>query len=45
MLEFALAAYTDSLAAHPEYLAWLLRNPSYGARRLTAAGADGVRTA
>ncbi|MEU4776204.1 LysR family transcriptional regulator [Micromonospora sp. NPDC023633] len=44
VLETALAAYTDSLAAHPEYLAWLLRNPGYGGRRLTAAGADGVRT-
>ncbi|MGN9810355.1 LysR family transcriptional regulator [Micromonospora sp. BQ11] len=33
VLESALAAYTDSLAAHPEYLAWLLRNPNFGVRQ------------
>ncbi|MGK5440859.1 LysR family transcriptional regulator [Micromonospora sp. URMC 105] len=33
VLETALAAYTDSLAAHPAYLAWLLRNPAFGVRQ------------
>ncbi|QGN48924.1 LysR family transcriptional regulator [Micromonospora sp. WMMD558] len=46
VLETALAAYTDSLAAHPAYLAWLLRNPGFGARGPAAAGpVAGVRTA
>ncbi|MBO4210252.1 LysR family transcriptional regulator [Micromonospora echinofusca] len=31
VLELARAAYTDSLGPHPHYLAWLLRNPSFGA--------------
>ncbi|MEH0825368.1 MULTISPECIES: LysR family transcriptional regulator [unclassified Micromonospora] len=35
VLEKALAAYTDSLAAHPAYLAWLLRNPAFGVRQPT----------
>ncbi|MFC3502368.1 LysR family transcriptional regulator [Micromonospora krabiensis] len=49
VLETAKAAYTDSLAAHPDYLAWLTRNPAFGVRRPTATGAvggtGGVRTA
>jgi hypothetical protein len=49
VLETAQAAYTDSLAPHPAYLAWLVRNPEFGLRRSTvagpAAGAGGVRTA
>lgn len=38
VLEMAVAAYTDSLAAHPNYLAWLLHNPAFGTRRPAAAG-------
>ncbi|WP_018803151.1 LysR family transcriptional regulator [Salinispora arenicola] len=46
VLETALAAYTDALAAHPAYLAWLLRNPGFGARDSTVAEpVHGVRTA
>ena len=33
VLETAMAAYTDSLAPHPGYLAWLLRNPAFGVRQ------------
>lgn len=33
ILDLALAAYTDSLAAHPRYLAWLVDNPSFGPSR------------
>jgi DNA-binding transcriptional LysR family regulator len=33
VLETAVAAYTDALAAHPGYLAWLLRNPAFGVRQ------------
>ncbi|MEV4482846.1 LysR family transcriptional regulator [Micromonospora coxensis] len=43
VLEHAVAAYTDSLAAHPDYLAWLLRHPDFGAR--TTPAHPGVRTA
>ncbi|MFI5486344.1 LysR family transcriptional regulator [Micromonospora echinaurantiaca] len=49
VLETALAAYTDALAPHPAYLAWLMRNPEFGVRGPKAAGpvvgARGVRTA
>ncbi|MFI9638864.1 LysR family transcriptional regulator [Micromonospora sp. NPDC051925] len=46
VLEDAVAAYTDSLAAHPDYLAWLLRHPEFGAREIGAARPAGrVRTA
>ncbi|PZF83192.1 LysR family transcriptional regulator [Micromonospora deserti] len=49
VLETALAAYTDSLAAHPRYLSWLLGNPGFGVRGPATtgpvAGANGVRTA
>ena len=47
----AVAAYTDSLAAHPDYLSWLLRHPEFGVRRPTPAeplpggAGSGVRTA
>jgi DNA-binding transcriptional LysR family regulator len=34
-LELAVAAYTDSLAVHPEYLSWLLRHPDFGVRQPT----------
>jgi DNA-binding transcriptional LysR family regulator len=33
VLETAVAAYTDALAPHPGYLAWLLRNPAFGVRQ------------
>ncbi len=45
VLETALSAYTDALAPHPAYLAWLLRNPAFGLRRPLAAVVErGVRT-
>ncbi|MFG1954950.1 LysR family transcriptional regulator [Micromonospora sp. NPDC048830] len=48
VFEAAVAAYRDSLAAHPDYLAWLLRNPGFGVRRVgpvAGGAASGVRTA
>lgn len=46
VLDDAVAAYTDSLAAHPDYLAWLLRHPEFGARDTgTARPVPRVRTA
>ncbi|MER7168769.1 LysR family transcriptional regulator [Micromonospora sp. NPDC000207] len=36
--ETAVAAYTDSLAAHPDYLSWLAANPDFGVRRADPAG-------
>ncbi|QDY09078.1 LysR family transcriptional regulator [Micromonospora sp. HM134] len=46
VLDDAVAAYTDSLAAHPDYLAWLLRHPEFGARDTgTVRPASRVRTA
>ncbi|MEU3456963.1 LysR family transcriptional regulator [Micromonospora sp. NPDC006766] len=42
VLETAVAAYTDALAPHPDYLSWLLRHPGFGAQ---PAVAGGVRTA
>ncbi|MFU8875837.1 LysR family transcriptional regulator [Micromonospora sp. SL4-19] len=42
VLEMAVAAYTDALAPHPDYLAWLLRHPDFGAQPTVAGG---VRTA
>ncbi|MGA3565585.1 LysR family transcriptional regulator [Melissospora conviva] len=37
ILELAVDAYTDALAPHPQYLAWLGRNPSFGAHQHSAA--------
>jgi len=37
VLGHAIAAYNDSLSRNPHYLAWLSRNPSFGARNLAAA--------
>ncbi|GAB3842147.1 hypothetical protein GCM10029963_14710 [Micromonospora andamanensis] len=46
VLETALVAYTDALAPHPAYLAWLLRNPAFGVRRpAPVVAAPRVRTA
>ncbi|MGC5028582.1 LysR family transcriptional regulator [Micromonospora sp. DT229] len=46
VLETALTSYTDSLAPHPAYLAWLLRNPTFGLRATAPVVVDpGVRTA
>ncbi|WP_428965532.1 LysR family transcriptional regulator [Micromonospora fluostatini] len=51
VLETAVAAYTDSLSPHPDYLAWLAENPDFGLRgRAIPPGpvddaVDGVRTA
>lgn len=51
VLEAAVAVYDDSLATHPDYLAWLLRHPDFGVRRSAPAGpltgdaGSGVRTA
>ncbi|MGC4806358.1 LysR substrate-binding domain-containing protein [Micromonospora sp. DT233] len=51
VLDAAVSAYTDSLAAHPDYLSWLLRHPEFGVRRPTPAeplpggAGSGVRTA
>ncbi|WP_405095900.1 LysR family transcriptional regulator [Micromonospora sp. NBC_01412] len=51
VLDTAVSAYTDSLAAHPDYLAWLLRHPEFGVRQPAPAGpvpggaGSGVRTA
>lgn len=46
VLETALTSYTDSLAPHPAYLAWLLRNPSFGLRSTVPVVVDPrVRTA
>jgi DNA-binding transcriptional LysR family regulator len=45
VLETALVAYTDALAPHPAYLAWLLRNPAFGVRRpAPVVAAHRVRT-
>ncbi|WFE99177.1 LysR family transcriptional regulator [Micromonospora sp. WMMD964] len=33
VVETAKAAYVDSLAPHPAYLAWLLSNPGFGVRQ------------
>lgn len=38
VLDLARVAYTDSLAPHPHYLSWLLRNPSFGAYRHVTVG-------
>ncbi|MBY8874620.1 LysR family transcriptional regulator [Micromonospora sp. PLK6-60] len=40
VLETAVAAYTDSLAAHPAYLSWLLGNPDFGVRPARDGGAN-----
>ncbi|MEV6370768.1 LysR family transcriptional regulator [Micromonospora musae] len=49
VLQTAKAAYDDSLAPHPAYLAWLVANPEFGVRRSAVlapvADANGVRTA
>ncbi|WP_229401870.1 LysR family transcriptional regulator [Micromonospora okii] len=45
VLEAAVAAYTDTLAAYPDYLAWLPHHPDFGVRRPASAGGVGVRTA
>jgi DNA-binding transcriptional LysR family regulator len=37
VLAHAMAAYTDSLARNPHYLAWLRRNPAFGAQQRAAA--------
>ncbi|MFG1677611.1 LysR substrate-binding domain-containing protein [Micromonospora sp. NPDC049282] len=42
VLQTAAAAYTDALANHPDYLAWLLAHPDFGVQ---PHGAGGVRTA
>ncbi|WFE40131.1 LysR family transcriptional regulator [Micromonospora sp. WMMD998] len=41
VLRTAVAAYTDALAHHPDYLSWLPAHPDFGAQ---AHGAGGVRT-
>ncbi|WP_319464036.1 LysR family transcriptional regulator [Micromonospora sp. RTP1Z1] len=45
VLETAVAGYRDSLAPHPDYLAWLLGHPDFGAQPSTAGPLGGVRTA
>ncbi|GGM29453.1 MULTISPECIES: LysR family transcriptional regulator [Micromonospora] len=48
VLEAAVASYTDSLAAHPDYQAWLTRNPEFGVRLpapVPPIPGTGVRTA
>ncbi|WP_089157845.1 LysR family transcriptional regulator [Micromonospora sp. NBS 11-29] len=42
VLATAVAAYTDALAHHPDYLAWLLAHPDFGVQ---PSGVGGVRTA
>jgi DNA-binding transcriptional LysR family regulator len=37
VLDVAMSAYTDSLAPHPHYLAWLVQNPAFGSQQRTAA--------
>ncbi|GAB3808172.1 hypothetical protein GCM10027605_40040 [Micromonospora zhanjiangensis] len=37
ILAYARAAYHDAIARNPNYRAWLLRNPTFGAQRPAAA--------
>jgi hypothetical protein len=37
VVDHAVSAYNDSLARNPGYLAWLTRNPNFGAQQMMAA--------
>jgi hypothetical protein len=37
VLKHAIGSYEDSIARNPQYLAWLRRNPPFGAQQMATA--------